>query len=206
MGTEPTCTSEVKGANDFASQMMKMQEEVRAALEHAAEEMAWYYDRNRRAAPAYKVGDKVWLNTQNYTTDQPTKKLDHKWIGPFQIVKVVSPAAVKLQLTARQRGIHPVVSVTNVCPYIPDRIAECQADPHPGPDIVNGGEEYEVEKILDSRYRYGRLWYFVKFSGWPNSENEWLPRENLENSPDLIKEFHQAHPEAPRPAGIKGPH
>ena len=99
-----------------------------------------------------------------------------------------------------------MVSVTNVHPYIPNRIAERQADPHPGPDILNGGEEYEVEKILDSRYRYGRLWYFVKFSGWPNLENEWLPRENLENSPDLIKEFHQAHPEAPRPAGMKGPH
>ena len=39
---------------------------------------------------------------------------------------------------------------------------------HPSPDLINGEEEYEVERILDSR-RYGRgykLQYLVK----------WVPR------------------------------
>ena len=43
------------------------------------------------------VRDKqVWLNTQNYSTNQPMKKLNHQWIGPFKILKVVSPTALKL--------------------------------------------------------------------------------------------------------------
>ena len=68
--------------------------------------------------------EQVWLNTQNYSTDQPMKKLDHQWIGPFKILKVVSPAALKLQLTLREKGIHPVVSVSNIRPYIPNDIPE----------------------------------------------------------------------------------
>jgi hypothetical protein len=35
-------------------------------------------------------------------TDHLTKKLDHKWIGPFKIIKVISPAAVKLTMAGPQ--------------------------------------------------------------------------------------------------------
>src|SRR6266705_1486367 len=78
MGTEPMCTSKVEAANVFSSRMMKMQEEAKAALEHAVDKMACYYDQNCKAAPKYQEGDRVWLSTQNYMTDHPTKKLDHK--------------------------------------------------------------------------------------------------------------------------------
>ena len=79
-----------------------MQDEAKAALEHAADDMAWYYDRWRSPAPAYKVRAKVWLNAQNYMTTCLTKKLDHKWLGPIVIEKVISPAAVKLCLSPHE--------------------------------------------------------------------------------------------------------
>ncbi len=79
--------------------MSQMQEEVKAALEHAVDEMAQYYDHQRSPAPAYEVGAKVWLNAQNHTTTCLTKKLDHKWLGPFVIEKVISAATIKLCLS-----------------------------------------------------------------------------------------------------------
>ena len=85
------------------------------------------------------------------------KKLDHRWIGPFKILKVVSPTALKLQLTPREKGIHPVVSVFNIHPYIPNDIPKQPNDPRPGPDLVDGSEEYEAERVLNSKYRRGRL-------------------------------------------------
>jgi hypothetical protein len=45
MGTEPTRSSLVEAADNFASRMMQMQDEAKAALTHAAEEMSRYYDR-----------------------------------------------------------------------------------------------------------------------------------------------------------------
>ena len=61
--------------------------------------MKRYYDRNRQVAPEYKVGDKAWLSLQNYSSDHPMKKLDHKWASPFTITKVISPTTVKLRLS-----------------------------------------------------------------------------------------------------------
>src|SRR5258708_37973399 len=71
-----------------------------AALEWAADDMKWYYDWNHQTAPEYKVGDKAWLSLQNYSSDCPMKKLDHKWAGPFTVTKVISPATIKLHLSA----------------------------------------------------------------------------------------------------------
>ncbi len=99
LGVEPTRTSTVEAADTFARQLDHAQEEAKAALEWAADDMKQYYDRNRQAAPEYKVGDRVWLSLQNYSSDCPMKKLDHKWAGPFLITKVVSPAAIKLRLS-----------------------------------------------------------------------------------------------------------
>ena len=102
MGSEPTRSSTVEAADDFAQRMSQMQEEVKATLEHAADKMARYYDRRRSPAPTYEAGAKVWLSAQNYTTTCPTKKLDHKWLGTFVIEKIMSPAAIKLHLSPRE--------------------------------------------------------------------------------------------------------
>ena len=99
-GSRPTRTSTVEAADTFTRQLGHAQEEVKAALEQAADDMKWYYDQNCQVAPEYRVGDKAWLSLQNYSSDHPMKKLDHKWAGPFTITKVVSPTAIKLHLSA----------------------------------------------------------------------------------------------------------
>ena len=70
--------------------------EARSALQRAAEDMVHFYDIHYQHAPTYKVGDKVWLNAQNITTTQSTKKLDHKWLGPYTVDKVISQNAYQL--------------------------------------------------------------------------------------------------------------
>src|SRR5260370_42658295 len=97
---EPIMTSTVQAADDFVRHMAQIQDEVKVALKHAADEMKKYYDQKCSNAPIYQEGDKAWLNLQNYTTNCPTKKLDHKLTGPFVITKVISTSAVKLHLTA----------------------------------------------------------------------------------------------------------
>ena len=83
----------------FARQLDHAQEEEKAALEQAVDDMKQYYVWNCQTALEYKVRDKAWLNLQNYSSDCPMKKLDHKWAGPFTITKVISPTAIKLCLS-----------------------------------------------------------------------------------------------------------
>src|SRR5258708_24970804 len=197
MGSEPTQSSTVEATDDFTQQMSQMQDEAKAALEHAMDEMAQYYDCQRSPAPTYEVRAKVWLNTQNYMTTHLTKKLDHKWLGPFVIKKVISPAAIKLHLSPCEQGIHPVISVSNVRPYHLDPILEHLLDLCPNLVLIDGSEEYEVESIVDSKYRYRHLHYLVKFKGWPDSDNEWLPADHLANAPNIMQDFHLCYPSAP---------
>src|SRR5258707_13182857 len=137
--------------------------------------MKRYYDQNHQIAPEYKVGDKAWLSRQNYSSDCPMKKLDHKWASPFTITKVISPATIKLHLSTQEKNIHPVISISSICPYMPDDIAECPQPLQPSPIIIDNQEEYEVEEVLDSSFRWGKLWYLLKFIGWSHSDNQRLP-------------------------------
>ena len=109
----------------------------------------------------------------------------------------MSPAAIKLKLSSQEKGIHPVISISNIHPYTPDEIMERPSPSKPGPLIIDGHEEFEVENVLDSRFRYRWLWYLVKFAGWPNSDNMWLPHLELEHAPNIIQNFHALHPKAP---------
>jgi hypothetical protein len=42
-------------------------------------------------------------------------------------------------------------------------------------------QDYEVEKILKTRTKNGKEEYFVKWLGYPNSMNSWIPVENLKD-------------------------
>ena len=41
----------------------------------------------KRKKITYKKGDIVFLSTKNIDTARPSKKLDHKMIGPFKILR-----------------------------------------------------------------------------------------------------------------------
>ena len=57
--------------NKFAERMATF------ALKCAAKDMKKFYD-HKRKPKKYNIGDCVWLDTRNLTTDRPKRKLDHK--------------------------------------------------------------------------------------------------------------------------------
>src|SRR5258705_10414984 len=73
---------------------------------------------------------------------------------------------------------------------------QCLQPLQPGPIIINDQEEYEVKEVLDSRFRWGKLWYLVKFIGWSHSDNMWLPHLKV-HVPAVVEEFHLRHPDPP---------
>ena len=59
--------------------------------------------------------------------------------------------------------------------------------------LVEDTEEFEVEAILDHRYKrkLGKqtLQYLVKWTGYDQSESAWEPEESLGNSPEILGEY-----------------
>ena len=145
--------------------------------------------------PKYKEGDLVWLEGRNLRLSQPTPKLAPRRHSPFKVVQVMSPVNYHLKLPT-QWSIHPVFHIDLLTPYR-ETITHGPNYQHPPPDLVNNEEEYEVEKILDSRLfgRRKRLQYLVKCAGYPDSDNMWVDKDDV-FAEDKVREFKASNPDA----------
>jgi hypothetical protein len=94
-----------------------------------------------------------------------------------------------------QWSIHPVFHIDLLTPYHETQIHGANYQ-RPPPDLVEGEEEYEVETVLASR-RFGRgkkLQYLVKWKGYPDSDNQWINKEDI-FADDAIREFKLSNPD-----------
>ena len=72
----------------------------------------------------------------------------------------------------------------------------------PPPQHVDGLPEFEVHKILDSKFHRRKLQYFVDWVGYDFSERSWEPAISLLNAQLAIDAFHLEFPLKPRPPVI----
>ena len=63
----------------------------------------------------------------------------------------------------------------------------------PQPVIIEGEEEWEVERILNKRKVRGKDKYLVRWKGFTAEGDTWKSRENLENAGDLLREFEEEY-------------
>jgi transposase InsO family protein len=180
--------------------MDRIRNEVTAALKLAAEAM-------KRSGPKepskiFTEGDLVWLEGTNIHTTHPKAKLAPRRHGPFKVV-YSTQTNTKLLLPKSWR-IHPVFHNSLISPY-KETAAHGPNYSRPPPDIVEGEDEhYEVETILQSRPSPNRrgIQYLVKWKGYPNSENSWLPATGMKHALDLVRQFHDRNPRSPKPPTI----
>src|SRR6266705_6479073 len=141
----------------------------------------------------YKKGKQVWLEATNLNLRHQKTKLALKRYGPFIITKEISPVAYRLDLPLAW-NIHNVFHASLLSPYR----ETTQHGPNysrPPPDLINGKEEYVVEKIVNHRRR-GRsrtLQYLIKWEGYPESDNTWESAGQV-HAPECVKQYHKKFP------------
>jgi hypothetical protein len=148
-----------------------------------------------RDIPKYKEGDLVWLEGKNLRINQPTAKLAPRRHGPFKIIQVMSAVNYHLELPT-QWSIHPVFHIDLLTPYR-ETIMHGPNFTWPAPELIDGEEEYSVEKILDS-WQFGRrrcLQYLVKWEGYPDSDNMWVDKDDV-SADDKIRDFKASNPKS----------
>jgi len=140
-----------KVAGEFVERMKEIQEEARAALKKAQEEMKQYADRKRREEDKYQKGDLVILSTKDLKwqmKERRMEKLTEQFVSPYKVKRVVSTNAIELELPLTIK-IYPVVNISRVRLYKP-QIKSQRAVPLQSV-VIDREEEYEVEKILNKR-------------------------------------------------------
>jgi hypothetical protein len=137
----------------------------------------------------YEVGAQVWLEATHLKIHHQKTKLAPKRYGPFPIIKEISPVAYQLRLPAAW-GIHDVFHASLLSLYH-ETTAHGPNFSRPPPELIDGEEEYQVERILGHRY-HGRakaLQYLIKWVDYPESDNTWEPAPYV-HAQDLIKAYH----------------
>ncbi len=128
-----------------------------------------------------------WLSTRNLPIQESSRKLMPHFIGPFTIVKVLSPVAIKLKLSHQLRHVHPVFHVSCVKPVI----RAPPGPPLPPHPIDKVASVYRVRKLLDVRPRGRGHQFLVDWEGYDPEERRWIPaRDVLDRS--LIEDFYRS--------------
>jgi hypothetical protein len=94
------------------------------------------------------------------------------------------------------RHLHDVFHVSLLDPVRSTSLPPRVPPPPPALYVKDGQEYFEVEDILDSKRTDRRLYYLVKWKGFPDSENSWEPLVNIP-ARGLVKEFHRHNPGKP---------
>jgi len=189
---------ETPEVSEYVAALRKLHEELRAEIKDTQMAQAEQANNARHPDPVIEPGDKVWLRRRNIQTTRPSNKLDHKQIGPYTILEKVGSRAYKLDLPATVR-IYPVFHISLLEPTASTEPIPGHQQPPPPPVIVQEQQEWEVEKILDSRRHRNQIQYRVKWTGFHDPDRTWYPARNFENLPDLICQFHEEYPEKPAP-------
>ncbi|KAI5115276.1 hypothetical protein M0805_009568 [Coniferiporia weirii] len=107
----------------------------------------------------FKLGDKVWLEATNLHFPN---RLPWK--------------------------IHPVFHASLLSAYT-------ETDIHgppftqPPPDQIEGHQEFEIEAIVSHKGNGSRRRFLVKWTGYPSSENQWLPETELSHAAKTLKTY-----------------
>jgi len=193
MGFKERRKRKYKVAGKFIEKIKKIQKEAKAALGKAQEEMKKFGDRRRGKGEEYKVGDLVLLSTKDLKWQMEEKRLEKLtecFVGLYKVKGIISSNAIELELPNSIK-IHPVVNVSRVQLY-KSQIKEQKKIP-PKLVIIEGEEEFEVEKILNKRTVRGKKKFLVRWKGYIAGEDTWENRENLENAKELVEEFEREH-------------
>ena len=176
----PNAESRIENLNQIHS-------ELKLLLENRKSIYKKYYDQHRSKEADFQIKDKVYLKATNFKTSRACKKLDFKYLGPFQISEKIGPINYKLQLPQHMR-IHPVFHVSLLKPHYENTFAG-RHPPKSLPIEIHNALEYEVEEILDYKLLRKKPYFYVKWLGYGQEESTWEPIENLSNCMGLVNRF-----------------
>ena len=113
-----------------------------------------------------------------------------RFIGLYRVKKIILTNTVELELPSTIR-IHPVVNVSRIRQYIGQ--VKGQRKEQPAPVIIEGEEEWKVERILNKQQIRGKNKYLVRWKGFTAEADTWEGKENLGNAKEVIKEFEKEY-------------
>ena len=124
--------------------------------------------------------------TKNFKDVRLKKKLFYKFTEPFEIENVVESQTYRLCLPDQWR-IHSVFHVFLLKSYYTNANTVSSAEMI----LVSEDEKYEIKDILKNKKKWEKLYYLVRWKGFPLCENSWIFKHYLANAQNMLKRYHK---------------
>lgn len=184
----------VPTANERIKMLQIARDDATERLRSARDSQTKQYNKTYKPQ-SYRVGELVMLSTKNLKQKRPSKKLSHKFVGPFKIIDKVGAQAYRLLLPQIYR-IHNTFHVSLLELY---HLRDCGAaseDFMQAPELIDDDEMWEVEEVVDKVQNKQGVWYKVKWTGWGEEYNQWLPDKELKGARELTDAYKQTYTQA----------
>ncbi len=183
-------TSENKVLKKKTFLTMKWAEWLRSIREHlmklwkrVAEQQAKYYNAHHKAA-SFQMKDKVLLWSINIYTLCSKKKIDHKQLKSFKILKKIDMQAYKLELSERYDAIYSIFHVSLLkLWHLRDENSKSQII------LIKEKEKWEIKKIINQQIKKEKIEYLVQWADSSFYENFWKSIKNLSNAKKIIENY-----------------
>ncbi len=167
----------------WAEWLRSIKEHLMKLWKWVAEQQAKYYNAHHKAA-SFQMKDKVLLQSINIHTLRSKKKIDHRQLRSFRILKKINMQAYKLELSEKYDVIHSIFHVSLLrFWHSRDENSKLQII------LVEEEEEWKIEKILDQRIKKEKIEYLVQWADSSLYENFWKSMKNLSNAKKIIENY-----------------
>lgn len=105
----------VPSIQDHVTRCQEILRSVHDALTHTTRRSHRLADCHHLPAPKYQPGQRVWLLTSDLPLQMESRKLAVRFVGQFEVDKIIDPTAVCLKLPATLL-VHPTFHVSQLKP------------------------------------------------------------------------------------------
>ncbi len=167
----------------WAEWLQSIREYLMKLWKQVAEQQAKYYNAHHKVA-SFQMKDKVLLQSINICMLCSKKKIDHKQLKSFRILKKINMQAYKLELFERYDAIHSIFHVFLLkLWYLCDENSKLQII------LIKEKEKWKIKKILDQWIKKEKIEYLVQWADSSFYENFWKSMKNLNNAKKIIENY-----------------
>jgi len=138
----------------------------------------------------FAVGSHIRLSTLHRWKEYKAKgeklvaKFMPRYDGPYMIIETDEEHSTVTLNLPHSTNIFPTFHTSQVIPYIESDTDKFPLHHFKEPDPIiteDGNEEQYIDKILDARWRGQGYQYLVRWHGFGQEHDEWLPGSKLED-------------------------
>jgi hypothetical protein len=152
-----------------------------------------YANKHRIIASNYQIKNRIWLFNKNIQIDRSLRKLNHKMLKSFRILKK-RENSYKFDFS-NDMNLHSIFHTSLLKKNFEDFLSK-QIIFSSSSVVINDEQKFDVENIIDSRLTKRsinkKLQYKIKWMKH-SSNRKWYSIENFENAKKIVADYHQKY-------------